>query len=56
MKVWDHIAASVGHLDMTTTRRYIHFMPKDKRTTVAFAATALCHAAINIVGFVLLGL
>ena len=24
----------VGHLDPRTTRRYIHFMPKDKRATV----------------------
>jgi len=28
------IAAFVGHLDQRTTRRYIHFMPKDKRATV----------------------
>jgi hypothetical protein len=24
----------VGHLDPKTTRRHIHFMPKDKRATV----------------------
>jgi len=28
-KTWDQIAAFVGHLDPKTTRRYIHFMPKD---------------------------
>ena len=33
-KTWDQIAAFVGHLDQRTTRRYIHFMPKDKRATV----------------------
>ena len=33
-KTWDQIAAFVGHLDPKTTRRYIHFMPKDKRATV----------------------
>ncbi len=33
-KTWDQIAAFVGHLDPKTTRRYIHFMPKEKRTTV----------------------
>ena len=33
-KTWDQIAAFVGHLDQRTTRRYIHFMPKDKRETV----------------------
>jgi len=33
-KTWDQIAAFVGHLDQRTTRRYIYFMPKDKRATV----------------------
>lgn len=33
-KTWDQIAAFVGHLDPRTTRRHIHFMPKDKRATV----------------------
>ena len=32
-KMWDQIAAFVGHLDRRTTQRYIHFMPKDKRDT-----------------------
>ena len=31
---WDQIAAFIRHLDPKTTRRYIHFMPKDKRATV----------------------
>ena len=34
MKTWDQMAAFVGHLDPKTTRRYIHFTPKDKRATV----------------------
>ena len=33
-KTWDQIAAFVGHLDQRTTRRYIHFMPQDRRATV----------------------
>ena len=28
---WNEIAAFVGHLDVRTTQRYIHFMLKDKR-------------------------
>ena len=33
-KTRDQIAAFVGHQDVRTTQRYIHFMPKDKRETV----------------------
>ena len=31
---WDQTAAFIGHPEPKTTRRYIHFMPKDKRATV----------------------
>lgn len=31
---WDQIATFDGHLDRRTTKRYIHFMPKDKRATM----------------------
>ncbi len=29
--IWDQITVFVGHLDVRTTQRHIHFMPKDKR-------------------------
>lgn len=32
-KTWDQIAALVGHLERRTTRRYVHFTPKDNRET-----------------------